>query len=96
METIVAAVAIVFRIILSEIIEQHFTPANGRFGIGLGLVKQLTSNFLFGNGLVLLLGVIVRSHLVNLWDDIICQLMRELIDMLSRNLSSCVQASRKT
>ena len=31
----------------------------------------------------LLLGVIVRSHLVNLWDDIICQLMSELIDMLS-------------
>ena len=38
-----------------------------------GLVKHLH----------LLLGVIVRSHLVNLWDDIVCQLMRELIDMLS-------------
>ena len=51
MEAVVADSAIVFSIIFSEIVEQHFPAAEACLGVGHSLHQQLSSDLLFGNGL---------------------------------------------
>ena len=46
MEAVVADSAIIFGIILSEIVEQHFPAAEACLGVGHGLHQQLPSDLL--------------------------------------------------
>ena len=50
MQAVVTIAAVILRIFLAEIMEQHLTTTNRRFGIGSRLCQQLAPDILFGNG----------------------------------------------
>ena len=46
-QTVVAFAAVLFRVLFSEIMQQHTAAAYGCLGVGCGLLKKLFADFLF-------------------------------------------------
>ena len=53
MQTVVAVATVVLVVGLTEIVEQHLTPADAGLGVGGRLLQQLAPDILFSNGLPL-------------------------------------------
>ena len=47
MQTVITVAAVILRISLSEIMQEHLPPADGRLSVGCGLYQELSPDILF-------------------------------------------------